>query len=239
MANFTTHLVVGSTVCGIAATTLNAINVLTPDETVWCFTLGTFGSLLPDVDSDHSVVIRILFSIAGMIAAFFSAFQFSSIMYIAEILLLWFAAFGFIYFVVGTLFRHFTEHRGIFHSIPAALLWGLLITYISYSAWYFSELTAWIMGVFMLTGYIIHLLLDEIASVDLTNQRIKRSFGTALKLWQRNNIYGTLLLYVVIASMFLLVPPPAILADFIASHQWNELIRRQLLPPDGWFIQFR
>ena len=239
MANFTTHLVAGSSVCGIAATTLNAIGVLTPDEAVWCFTLGTIGSLLPDVDSDHSVVIRILFSIAGIIAAFFTAFQFSGIMYIAEILILWVAAFSFMYFIAGTLFRRFTEHRGIFHSIPAGMLWGLVITFVSYSAWYFSAITAWIMGIFMFVGYLIHLLLDEIASVDLTNQRIKRSFGTALKFWQRNNLYGTLLLYAAIAAMFFLVPPPGILADFIASNHWTELIRSQMVPVGVWFMQFR
>ncbi len=33
-------------------------------------------------------------------------------------------------------------------------------------------------------GYIVHLVLDEIYSVDLKNRKIKKSFGTALKLFK-------------------------------------------------------
>ena len=36
-------------------------------------------------------------------------------------------------------------------------------------------------GLFVSVGYVIHLVLDEIYSVDLTGARVKRSFGTALK----------------------------------------------------------
>ena len=41
---------------------------------------------------------------------------------------------------------------------------------------------AWLAGGFMAIGYLTHLILDEIYSVDVMDTRLKASFGTALKL---------------------------------------------------------
>jgi hypothetical protein len=40
---------------------------------------------------------------------------------------------------------------------------------------------SWAAGGFVALGYLTHLCLDELASVDLLNHRVRRSFGTALK----------------------------------------------------------
>jgi hypothetical protein len=45
-----------------------------------------------------------------------------------------------------------------------------------------SAILALLSGGFVFFGGLIHLILDEIYSVDLSNIRIKRSFGTALKI---------------------------------------------------------
>jgi hypothetical protein len=53
-------------------------------------------------------------------------------------------------------------------------------------------------------GYLSHLVLDEIYSVDVRNVRIKSSFGTALKfwgpsLWGNFSVYAKLALLAVVA----------------------------------------
>ncbi len=65
----------------------------------------------------------------------------------------------------------------------------------------------------MVLGYLTHLLLDELWSLQLRGRpRIKQSFGTALKLWSRDtwgnaSVYGKLFLCV-----FLLTKDPTIRA---------------------------
>ena len=55
--------------------------------------------------------------------------------------------------------------------------------------------SAWLTGLFVLIGFIIHLVLDEIYSVDVEGAVIKKSFGTALKLfdyhsWRASGLMG-------------------------------------------------
>ena len=94
------------------------------------------------------------------------------------------------------LFNSLTVHRGVFHSLLAAGFFGLIITCISFQVLQQDSLFSWISGVFITIGFIIHLLLDEMYSVDLANKRLKRSFGTALKLYgYRSPIESLLMLF--------------------------------------------
>ena len=93
-----------------------------------------------------------------------------------------------VYFVIGLLFRKFTVHRGMFHSIPAALMSGLLAVYffIPYG-WDKDELR--LVAISVAAGYLCHLLLDEINSaVNISGVPFvpKRSLGTALKLFSQS-----------------------------------------------------
>ncbi|MCP4052348.1 MAG: hypothetical protein GY739_04630, partial [Mesoflavibacter sp.] len=62
-------------------------------------------------------------------------------------------------------------------------------------------------GGFILIGGLIHLLLDEIYSVDLSNVTIKRSFGTALKIADFDNKLITLASIIAIAALIYVAPP--------------------------------
>ena len=63
-----------------------------------------------------------------------------------------------------------------------------------------------IIAFFIFFGFIVHLLLDEIYSFNLLGIKIKKSFGTALKLYAKNNLIGTLILYILILLFFKYVP---------------------------------
>ena len=85
-------------------------------------------------------------------------------------------------FPLWTLFQKFSVHRGAIHSINAALLFSLVSAALSYHIFGKSDFTAWLLALFIFLGFILHLLLDEIYSVDFMGYRLKRSFGSALKL---------------------------------------------------------
>ena len=85
-----------------------------------------------------------------------------------------------------TIFERLTVHRGSCHSLLFLVLCGLLTTQIIANIDGFdtdkADRLAWLSGGFVFLGGLIHLILDELYSVDLRNIKIKRSFGTALKL---------------------------------------------------------
>jgi hypothetical protein len=68
---------------------------------------------------------------------------------------------------------------------------------------------AWLVGGFTLLGYLTHLLLDEFASVDLFDRRVKRSFGTAFKPLSLNAWPASLILIGVLYVQIGLTPDPA------------------------------
>ena len=82
-------------------------------------------------------------------------------------------------FGVGAWIKKVTVHRGMIHSIPMAILVGE-ITFFAVT----GTVEVRILKAAALTmGYLSHLVLDEIYSIDSTGEklRLKKSFGTALK----------------------------------------------------------
>lgn len=236
MANFNTHLAVGATVSGIAATTCLTAELAQPQEVMLYFSLGTLGGLLPDLDSDNSVLLNVIFNIFAVIFAFTAMFSRTGVYSLAELLSIWLICFLALRFGIFTLFKRFTQHRGIFHSLPAAALAWLLVTFICWKLLKLPDFKAWMCGFFVCIGYLVHLLLDEIYSVDLNNKKIKRSLGTALKLADFKNVAGSVILYAAIVGMFLLVPRPTTFIQNVFSQNTYTKIERNLLPKNGkWF----
>ncbi len=71
-------------------------------------------------------------------------------------------------------------HRGISHSLPTCAAWGMA-AYLYYPSTH--PLIRVMMASAVVLGFMSHLILDEMFSVDLNNAKIKTSFGTAIKLW--------------------------------------------------------
>ena len=88
MADFKGHLVGASLVSGIAATALAMGSALPESTILGFFSLGVVGGLLPDIDSDNSIPIRIGFNVLSVIAAFLLVFSFTDQLSLIELLLL-------------------------------------------------------------------------------------------------------------------------------------------------------
>jgi len=156
--------------------------------------LGILGGLMPDIDSDTSKPLLLFFNgLSFFIATIFLLFSFEHLDG-QQLAFLFCATFIFFRYIVIRLFMYFTIHRGIFHSVPIALLFGVLIAKISKLLGCSDEL-AWAYGVLFSSSYILHLCLDELVSFDLRGVKFKRSFGTALKFFSFNRLLQYALLY--------------------------------------------
>ena len=82
-------------------------------------------------------------------------------------------------------FKRFTVHRGMWHSLPAAASAGLIAYLVMPSA---SNAERAYKAVGVLVGFLVHLILDEIWSIEfgVAKLRIKKSFGTAMKFFGNN-----------------------------------------------------
>ncbi len=200
------------------------------------FLLGTIGSLLPDIDADNSVPLRICFTLTSILFAFLVMFSlvnwFPSV---AELLVIWIAAYVIFRCIIFFLFTRLTTHRGIFHSLPAALFFGFLTATTSELMWYTPPHLAWLQALFVTTGYILHLVLDEIYSLNLFGIGAKRSLGSACKLWYRKSLPATLYMYLATIILYLLTPSTLPLQDMIQNNKITTALEQALMPKTGWF----
>ena len=97
------------------------------------------------------------------------------------------------------------------------------------------EGVAWLAGGFMMVGYLVHLVLDEIYSVDVMDVRVKSSFGTAVKLIDRRYPFASGAMVLATAAAFYLTPPSATFVDGISSRSLWAGLNHRLLPQGRWF----
>ena len=105
----------------------------------------------------------------------------------------------FIRFGVGSWIKKITVHRGMIHSIPMAILAGQL-TFFAVTGTIEERL---LKAASLTLGFLSHLILDEIYSIDSTGAklRLKKSFGTALK-WSNPKRPGSVaIIYASIACL--------------------------------------
>ena len=198
--------------------------------------LGTLGSLLPDLDADNSTPVQIGFTVVSVTLAFMAMFlladTFSSV---AELVLLWLAIYLLFRWLVFALFTRLTRHRGVFHSLPAAALSGMLTAILGERLLGYPALQAWIGGGFVAFGYLLHLALDEIYSVNLFGTHARRSLGSAFKLWSSRSHAASIYLYGACLLAFALAPDQGAIVRVISAPETYARIGQRLLPEGGWF----
>ncbi len=226
MANFSTH-VVGAVGVGVVATSiLTAADLMDPTLLGTAVGMTALGGLFPDVDSDNSDSIELVFSVMGLAASMpLLAVSLPRLGLLVSLLVMA-LAYGFVRYVLIEPFRRFTVHRGVFHSVPMAGFTLFGITAALYYGLGTTAVTAWTFGALFGLGFVTHLVLDELYSVDLANQRIKRSSGTALKFFDRDDAVWYGLLYASIPGVLWLAPSAGGFLDLFPQLDFH------LLPPE-------
>lgn len=223
MANFKTHVAVAA-VASVAASAVAAyVQLISGDQTLWLALLGIIGGMLPDIDASNSRPVRLLFTVLGFLSVIVTAHSLQDHYASHWVLSAATLAYPLTRYGLFSLFNRFTEHRGVFHSLLAAVFFALLATSVTHYFLHWSVLQAWLNGVFIAFGFIVHLLLDELYSVDLTNKRMKKSFGTALKLFHYKNLPASLLLLTATLALVWIAPSTRPLRQALDLLHWQVI----------------
>ncbi len=235
MANFKTHLGVAAIASGGLSTLCLGAGLATPQQVVVLTILGSAGGILPDIDLDHSSPTKIMFTALALLVAFFALFSKSATYSLLELWLLWGACYFCIRYMAWRIFSDLTSHRGIYHSLVAALFFYFLTTTLAYYLFDWNPVAAWLAGFLVFFGYMVHLALDEIYSVDFSDKRLKKSFGTALKLIDPRHLKNSVLMSFAAVLVFFMTPDFSYFWDVLSDgNTWGTLASR-LLPQGSWF----
>ncbi len=193
MAGFKTHVTV-STALGVGYGAVG-LGLDYPLET--CLLAGGLcgvAGMLPDLDSKSGVPVREIMALAAAIVPMMMIDRFQQMNLGPESIVL---AGSLIYIVirfgVGEIFKLYTVHRGMWHSVPAAITCGLLAMFVcacdDYRMRVFKALAVFL-------GFMSHLVVDELWSIELRRGRLhfKSSFGTAIKFWGKS-LWGNISTY--------------------------------------------
>jgi membrane-bound metal-dependent hydrolase YbcI (DUF457 family) len=141
----------------------------------------------------------------------------------------------FLRFGIAELFRRYTVHRGMWHSLPAAFIAALFVFLVSASENIHPRLFK---TVAVFVGFMSHILLDELWSVEFRRGKyvFKHSFGTALKFFGESRLANVATYLLLIAMSVVVYHDEAIMEHFGYTHQhdlphtavdWLKTIREQ------------
>ena len=182
MADFRTHICVSSVAGGFYG--MSGFQAgLAWESCVIGGALCSVSGMLPDLDSDSGIPLReaVAFSSAFVPMLMVDRLQRLGCNH-ETMLLITIAVYFFLRFALAELFRRYTVHRGMWHSVPAGLS-AALFAFVVCSCENMNLRLFKTVAIFV--GFMSHILLDEIWSVEYRRGRytFKHSFGTALKFW--------------------------------------------------------
>ncbi|QDU27470.1 hypothetical protein ETAA8_25580 [Anatilimnocola aggregata] len=244
MADFKSHITFSS-VLGVGYGTVGFFFLNEPIEiSILGGALCSLSGMLPDLDSDSGTPVREMSTFAAAVIPMLMMPRFEALHWSREMMVLAAAiTYVIIRFGIVEIFKRYTVHRGMWHSIPACLTCGLLTFLIV--ADLDLQIRLFKAGGVML-GFFSHLLLDEIWSFNVRSGRlnVKKSFGTAIKFfgkdsWANYSVYGKLL-----ALSFFAVGDPMLMDHFghevhfghPAGLQASQQIQQQFQRVDQRFV---
>jgi hypothetical protein len=183
MAGFKTHISV-STALGVGyGAAAYGYWHLPPSTCILAAGLCGVSGMLPDLDSGpgrplHETCMFASAALPMLLIDHFEAWGMNhEMMAIAAAVLYFLIRFG-----LPEILKRLTVHRGVIHSLPTALIFGELTFLLSSGA---DERLRLFKAGGVVLGFLSHLILDEIWSVEFFSKHpgLKKSFGTALKIF--------------------------------------------------------
>jgi len=205
MPGFVSHISFG-TLLGGAAVVYLVTNAFLPLSLSLLVALAVaIGSFLPDADSDTSLPYHIALTILSCAVGIMTYFYFRpSIKDVVEIAWRVIVALAVVKFVIGPIIKKLTSHRGIWHSIPAAVI-ATLATFLLLQMIDLNMDARLYIAMGLGAGYLFHLILDEGTSLLRFKFLIfwspKQSLGSALKFIGESKTI-TIIAYLIIIVLF-------------------------------------
>ena len=236
MANFPTHIVVGTVVAGSLATLTLAADVIAPENLVAVTMAGSLGSVLPDIDLKDSRPSRALFAGLAVFFSFALLFHFAPRLSIAEMWVMWLGTLLFVRYGVHTMFHRFTSHRGIWHSLIAGLVCALATVLMFYYVFERPDGVAWLGGGFLLIGFLDtpHPRRDVLRRRSSAIASRNRSEPPSSQSTMRNPA-GSVAMVVAAVALLFLTPSISVFYDGITSRPMWASLQQRLLPGDTVF----
>jgi membrane-bound metal-dependent hydrolase YbcI (DUF457 family) len=224
MADFKTHIT-ASSLLGLAygGAAYQMYNVPLPTCALAAGLCGVSG-MLPDIDSGPGRPLREIttFMAAVVPVMLFERFQHLG-MSAESIVLAGAGIYAAIRFGLARVLQHLTVHRGMFHSLPAAVIFGEIAFLLTSGD---DTVLRWYKAGGVVLGYLSHLLLDEVYSVQWNGlPRLKKSFGTAVKIFG-DSWWPNLSAYAKLAVLtFLVIWEPGLMREVRHGHG-NRLLQQ-------------
>jgi len=199
MAGFTTHVTVSS-LLGIGYGTAGYFSGMPLTTCGIAAGLCAVSGMFPDMDGDTGVPVKetialIAAVIPALLLSLFDEWGLGREMTALLVIGLYVV----IRFGAGSLFKNLTKHRGMWHSIPAAINVGMIAFLLCSGDDVYQR---FFKGGAVIVGFVSHLLLDEIYSFDPARMRVKSSFGSAFKLWIPRRWWPNVLTYGILILLF-------------------------------------
>ncbi|MBF0428187.1 MAG: metal-dependent hydrolase [Magnetococcales bacterium] len=235
MAGFNAHCAVAAVVGGMAVTTLMVSGQADPQTALICLGSCLIGGVLPDVDADESVPLKLSFTVFALLGSFFIMFSQVKVYSILELIVLWLVTFLFIKLVVFELFTRITVHRGIFHSLPAGIFFAGATAVLMSRLFHHPDKLSWLAGLFLFLGFVVHLILDELVSLNLFGVGgVSYSFGSAFKLFSRNG-WVTGAMYAAVVIILFMAPNLPDVVKGVFNQTSRDAVNAHFLPTGPWF----
>lgn len=200
MAGFRMHVGTAAAVgVGYGAAAVQPLG-FTPEAALLAGGLTALGGMLPDLDSDTGRPIRFIFGFAAAVGPMLLLPRLAGMQLSHESMLL--VLIG-LYLIIrhggAALLARITVHRGMFHSLPAMLIAGMVV-YLEYGS--NDRTVRGLLAGGVMLGFLSHLILDEIYSVDFNGLRVKlkSSAGSALKL-SSSSLLATVVCYAILGVL--------------------------------------
>lgn len=197
MAGFRMHITVSSLSGIIYGGAIVKPFGFEPEVGILAAGVTALGGMLPDLDSDSGRPVRELSALAAAMVPMLlvrrllhSGFTHESVIVISALL------YFLIRYLGAYLLRRVSVHRGMWHSIPAMVIFGLIV-YLEYRS--DDVRIRLVLAGGVMAGFLSHLILDEIYAVDFNGVRIRLNqfAGSALKFFSPSWI-GTSVCYAIL-----------------------------------------
>ncbi|WP_412727243.1 metal-dependent hydrolase [Arcobacter sp. 15-2] len=206
MASFAQHINTAVVVSGISIAPLYSASFIDLNQALVLLFFGMIGGVLPDIDLENSKPIQIASGILSIFIPLLAILTLLQSLSISKMLFIWFLSSLVLHFIIFKILLTNTIHRGVIHSIPMGIVFAQALIIFFHTFLEYEELFSLLCGLFLFGGFIIHLLLDELISLNAFGMSFKKSLGSAFKFYDSNNAIGSILLYILIGVLFTLFP---------------------------------